>query len=1353
MDMTEITKSDPAEQPLTPRLQSIRRQELLQGITFPAVKAYLLLAVLVFVWVPFLAFSWSESPFIGAISGPGMEIKAVSSTLPESSWPAWNLGMRAGDRLVKVDGQNVSSVGDLASLMSSHAVGDQVMLTVRTPQSAHQDFQVQLIRFPGGDFIAYAVMPYLIGLVYLASGLWIFLTRRKLATSRPFTLFAASVSIVLAGIFDQLTTQRLQVLWPIVLGIAPGALLDLALRFPQEDRLILQFPFLKYLGYGCGVGLGIFTLVELNSANPAGYQSGQNALFIFSALALLVAAAWFLLRRFRASSPAEREHLQLLLVSGVISFGPLAAWIVTSPLIAQSNPFNPYLLLPLVVFPLTAAFSIQRYRLVHTDFILSRTLVLAMMGVLVACGYALLVTGVSLLLTEPATHDLPALVTGAIVFFLALAFSPVKDGLQKAVNTVFFRGRQVYEDRIQSFSSELTVTVDIAEILRVLRAYIKNSVQPSRMHIFIYDPLSEQYLAVVDESGRRTTDLSILATSPLAQLLNAQRRSLFMNSPEELPEDLKPEQARLSLLGANVFVPLPGRQRLAGWVALGSRLSGEAYTSREIAFIELLGDQAAVALERAQVVQTMENRVREMNVLARVAQGINITPVLDDILELIYAQTAQIIPSDDFHILLQDQATGELEEIFYVENNERYTKNENQPLNGNAFLEQEVIRQRRYILTDDYTQECQKRGIHANRTGLYAWAGVPLNAGAETIGAISAAKRDSLVTYTREQLNLLQAIADQAAGAIVKARLLQETERRARQLASLNEVSRQLTSTLDLNPLLDGILQNAVDILETDAGSLFLLDEQTGELVVKAATGPVAQELIGMRLPADVGVVGRAVNDRQVMVINEVTDRDDWYSVVDQRTGYTTRRLLAIPLLVKEDVIGAIEVVNKRDDSPFTRGDQDLLEAFARQAAMAIQNSRLFTSTDQALAARVEELSVMQRIDRELNTSLDTSRAMRITLEWALRQSNTDAGFVGIIMEQGLQVMASEGFDSILGESNENIIPIKRYGLDEVIFSGMAQQYRLEEASEKLLVSAQTRIVIPIRRETNTMGLLLLESTTSDAVTDDTLGFLARLSDHAAIAISNAQLYSAVQSANVAKSEFVSFVSHELKNPMTSIKGYTELLAAGAVGPINEMQSNFLATIRSNVERMSTLVSDLADVSRIEAGRLRLDFKATVLKDVVDEVVRSMRKQIDEKNQQLILQLPENLPEVWADRNRMMQVILNLVSNGYKYTPKEGQILVSAEATSNQWDPAGAPEVVHIWVKDSGIGIGPEDQAKIFQKFFRSEDPKTREAPGTGLGLNITRSLVEMQGGRIWFESEFRKGTTFHFTIPVAAKQ
>jgi signal transduction histidine kinase len=219
---------------------------------------------------------------------------------------------------------------------------------------------------------------------------------------------------------------------------------------------------------------------------------------------------------------------------------------------------------------------------------------------------------------------------------------------------------------------------------------------------------------------------------------------------------------------------------------------------------------------------------------------------------------------------------------------------------------------------------------------------------------------------------------------------------------------------------------------------------------------------------------------------------------------------------------------------------------------------------------------------------------------------------------------------------------------------------------------------------------------------------------------------------------------------MTSIKGYSELLAKGAVGPVTDMQSNFLNTIHSNVERMSTLVSDLNDNSKIEAGRLRLDFKATELADAVDEVMRSTKRQLDEKKQTVETKIPAKLSKIWADRTRLMQILVNLISNAHKYTPEGGKIVVGAEQAENQWDPEGATQVVHIWVQDTGIGISLEDQKKIFQKFFRSDDQKARESPGTGLGLNITKSLIEMMGGRVWFDSEFRQGTTFHFTVPVA---
>jgi signal transduction histidine kinase len=155
---------------------------------------------------------------------------------------------------------------------------------------------------------------------------------------------------------------------------------------------------------------------------------------------------------------------------------------------------------------------------------------------------------------------------------------------------------------------------------------------------------------------------------------------------------------------------------------------------------------------------------------------------------------------------------------------------------------------------------------------------------------------------------------------------------------------------------------------------------------------------------------------------------------------------------------------------------------------------------------------------------------------------------------------------------------------------------------------------------------------------------------------------------------------------------------------------------------------------------------------VVDEVMRSTKRQMEDRKQTAELKLSDKLPKIWADTTRLAQIMINLVSNANKYTPEGGIVTVGAEKSANQWDPEGAAEVVHIWVKDNGIGISLEDQKKIFQKFFRSDDSKAREAPGTGLGLNITKSLIEMMGGRVWFDSEFRQGTTFHFTVPVATE-
>jgi PAS domain S-box-containing protein len=242
----------------------------------------------------------------------------------------------------------------------------------------------------------------------------------------------------------------------------------------------------------------------------------------------------------------------------------------------------------------------------------------------------------------------------------------------------------------------------------------------------------------------------------------------------------------------------------------------------------------------------------------------------------------------------------------------------------------------------------------------------------------------------------------------------------------------------------------------------------------------------------------------------------------------------------------------------------------------------------------------------------------------------------------------------------------------------------------------------------------------------------------------------AAEAANRAKDEFISVVTHELRSPLSSVLGSIGLLQDGAAGPVSEEQLEFLHIVESNAKRMAALASDLADISCIESGQLQLEMGLVSVSKAVEEIARSLRPQIEKKGQTLIRQVPAGLPIVRGDHIRLVQVLTNLVSNAHKFTPEGGRIVIRAERVANRWDPQGAGEVVHVAVEDNGIGIKAEEQGRLFQKFSRVGDRDTRRIPGTGLGLSIAKSLVEMQGGRIWCESEFGKGATFHFTVPVA---
>ncbi|MBK9602348.1 MAG: GAF domain-containing protein [Anaerolineales bacterium] len=1315
--------------------------QILQWVLF----AYQAIAVVIFLLSMYLSVRWFQQPFIGAFYEHTLVFNGTGPGEPSPEWALFGQVV-VGDQLTAINGESVSSSEQIHSILNDRVPGENVIVTVHS-EAGDRDLNVTLHEFPSSSRTTYFIVPSILSLIFLIASWWIFGLRRNEPAGRAFSLFTSSLAIITGAYFNLITTHEFTVVWVFGCALAGGALFDLGLSFPLEPRAVINRPYLRWVGIVIGIVLALINFTTLfNFDQPTAYIPSWQYIYAFIALGIIFYIGTNLYQAFFAQSPVVKTQSRAILLGTLLAFVPVGIWLGLGAI--QPLNFSPYLFLPLAFFPLTIGYTILRFRFLRTDDFVRRGLMYFFLTAFVMGGYALIVTGIGLLIntsTDVLTNN-PYLVGGSMLL-LALLLEPFRVRLQTIVDNTFFRGERALAEKLETFSHSLTTALDLNSISTILREQIASTLTPSRIHIYTYDSLNDFFSALPGEDRRPTSDIRFTTTSPFVRYFENEHLPLYLDTAAALPPALQSEQSRLALLGARLFVVLPGKKRINGWLALGPRLSGQPYTPRDLRFLENICDQASVAIERMQTVAHLERQIQEMNALTRVSQGVNVTLTFDDVLELIYAQTAQIIPTSHFHITLYNEPSDYYYYGFCVENNERIPDRENLPFPVNAGLSPEVISKSRQIMTQDYIHECQARSLTPILENVFAWMGVPLNAGAKSIGALSIGSRDGATAYTRGQLELLQAIADQTAGAIVKARLLEETQQRAHQLSTLNEINRQLTSTLELSPLLQNILENAVGILNCEAGSLFLVDEQTKELVFKVTVGPVAANLIGQRLPPGTGIVGRAVQSRGPVIENEEHRSASRFKGVDQQTGFVSRSLMAVPLQVKDRVIGVVEVINRRDGLPFVSGDQDLLTAFAGQAAVAIENARLYTLTDQELAARVEELSVMQRIDRELNASLEMDRAMRITLEWALRQSDAEAGLIGMLEEGKLRVMAHQGLDDRMANLPDQTMKIEIPAMTLSIENGQPQSQSVTTSNEKLLANAHTQMIIPIRRETTVIGLLHLEST-SDSQVD--IGFLTRLTDHAAIAISNAQLFGEVQRANTAKSDFVSFVAHELKNPMTSIKGYTELIAGGAVGQINEMQTNFLHTIRSNVERMSTLVSDLNDNSKIEAGRLRLEYKATNAPDLVDEVSRSLKRQIEDKKQTLETALPEKISLMWADRIRVSQVLVNLVSNAYKYTPEGGAIQIGVEETTNHWDPEGAVRVVHFWVKDNGIGMTIEDQQKMFQKFFRSDDPKAREAPGTGLGLNITKSLVEMQGGKIWFESEYRKGTIFHFTIPVA---
>jgi K+-sensing histidine kinase KdpD len=547
-------------------------------------------------------------------------------------------------------------------------------------------------------------------------------------------------------------------------------------------------------------------------------------------------------------------------------------------------------------------------------------------------------------------------------------------------------------------------------------------------------------------------------------------------------------------------------------------------------------------------------------------------------------------------------------------------------------------------------------------------------------------------------------------------------------LEQLYKVSRLLGSSLDLQVVLDQVMDAIIQLTGAERGFLMLRNDD-GVEEVKAARNLDQQTLSSDKFKYSRTVVNRVLDTGESVVTTNAAE-DPRFASQASVIGLALRGIMAVPLWVRGRVIGVIYVDSRASVGLFEDDDLAALELFAGQAAVTLENARLFSATDQKLAQRVEELAQLRRIDMQLNGTLDIDKAISYTLEWACRLSQADRGHFGLV--EGERLRAARHY----GVGAEDTQPIF---LEKTYSPALAAVQRRQTILFNDAARQKGIMFVPILRENDVTAVLILRRD-SGIFTPDQQDLVERVAARAAVAIENARLYAAVQAADRAKSEFVSIVAHDLKVPMASIMGYADLALMD--GDLSEQHTRYINRIRDTVRRMEMLVSDLSDISRIESGHFSMNMTRVRAADILRDLRESMMTQIKAREHAYVEQIEPDLPDLHTDYHRLLQVLTNLVSNAIKYTPKGGTITVSA----HRIEINGAPRV-GFSVEDTGIGLSKEAVRKLGMKFWRADDEFTQSQPGTGLGFAIARSLVEQMGSQIEIESEVGRGSKFTFSV------